>query len=459
MSSEIGIFEESGVREPLQQRRGLARLDMWNLYSYVYDFLPRYFRSYQKLLADVVSSVEANVPRGGRVLDSGCGTGNFSIGLGLRGYEVEGIDISRAMLERARLKKKKAGLENVEFKEWDIEKGLALYPDANFDCVVSVHALYTLREPEAAIREYLRVLKPSGHFIMAEPHSPIRIIPIAKEIYHEGGLADIVKLLLTQSGVGVCNLLIGKRLRDGSYHYWDEERLRNVLQGACFRIDGVVPAYAAGSDLLATAVKPRHCFQMNGYRFLSAESREDLEKVWRLRYQVYCIELGDVPKNQSGLERDKYDDYAVSFLAVDENDRAVGTIRLVHNNPKGFPMDSDFPLTDYMKTHGISRALEIGRFAINKSVSRDAHISTALGLFKCLYDYCCETGTYDVFAVTNPKTMEKYGMPGVNVIGEPFRYSKPLTAGLWVPVHANIRAAREGYENYLARGQGSVKVA
>ncbi len=314
MSSEIGIFEESGVREPLQQRRGLARLNMWNVYSYVYDFLPRYFRSYQKLLADVVSSVEANVPKGGRVLDSGCGTGNFSIGLGLCGYNVEGIDISRAMLERARLKKKKAGLENVEFKEWDIEKGLALYPDANFDCVVSVHALYTLREPEAAIREYLRVLKPSGHFIMAEPRSPIKVIPIAKEIYREGGLRDVVKLLLTQSGVGVCNLLIGKRLRNGSYHYWDEERLRNVLQDACFRIDGVVPAYAAGSDLLATAVKPRHCFKMGGYTFLSAESREDLEKVLRLRYQVYCAELGLLPKNQSGLERDMYDEYAINLL-------------------------------------------------------------------------------------------------------------------------------------------------
>ena len=459
MSSEIGIFEESGVKEPLQQRRGLARLNMWNVYSYVYDLLPRYFRPYQKLLADVVSAVETDTPKGGRVLDSGCGTGNFSIRLGLRGYEVVGIDISHAMLERARLKKKKAGLQNVEFKEWDIEKGLALYPDANFDCVVSVHALYTLRKPEAAIREYLRVLKPSGHFIMAEPRSPIRIIPIAKEIYREGGLRDVVRLFLTQSGVGVCNLLIGKRLRDGSYHYWDEERLRNVLRDACFRIDDVVSAYTAGSDLLTNAVKPRHCFQMSGYSFLSAESREDLEKVWRLRYQVYCVELGFEPTNKSGLEHDKYDEYAINFLAVDENNRAVGTIRLVHNNPIGFPMDSDFPLTAYMKTHGISRALEIGRFAINKSVRRDAHITIALGLFKCLYDYCCETKTYDIFAVTNPKTMEKYGMPGVNVIGEPFRYSKPLTGGLWVPVHANIRAAREGYENYLARGQSSAKVA
>jgi ubiquinone/menaquinone biosynthesis C-methylase UbiE/N-acyl-L-homoserine lactone synthetase len=452
MSSEIRISEGSGVREPLQQRHGFALLNMWNVYSYVYDLLPRYFRAYQKLLVDVVSAVEANTPRGGKILDSGCGTGNFSIGLGLKGYNVEGIDISCAMLERARLKKKKAGLDNVEFKEWDIERGLALYPDANFDCVVSVHALYTLREPEAAIREYLRVLKPSGHFIVAEPCSPIRIIPIAREIYREGGLRDVVKLLLTQSGVGVCNLLIGKRLRDGSYHYWDEERLRDVLRDACFSIGGVVPAYAADCDLLTTAVKPRHCLQMNGYTFLSADSPEDLEKVLRLRYQVYCAELGLLPKNQGGLERDMYDEYAINFLVEDENKGAVGTIRLVHNNPIGFPMDSDFPLTDYMKTHGISRALEVGRFVIHKDVGRDSRSTVAFGLFKCLYNYCCETGIYDLFAVTRASYLKKYRMPGVNVIGEPFKYSKPLTGGLWVPVHCNIR---EAYQNYLKRAPTS----
>ena len=107
--------------------------------------------------------------------------------------------------------------------------------------------------------------------------------------------------------------------------------------------------------------------------------------------------------------------------------------------------------------HGISRALEIGRFTISRSVSREAHITLAFGLFKCLYDYCCETRTYDVFAVTNPETMKKYGMAGVNIIGAPFRYSKPLTGGLWVPVHANIRAAQEGYKNYLAHGQITVE--
>jgi ubiquinone/menaquinone biosynthesis C-methylase UbiE/N-acyl-L-homoserine lactone synthetase len=459
MSSDCEALEKSGPAAPTQRRRALGALSIWNLYSRVYDLLPRYVRPYQRLLADVVSAVERNTPKGGKVLDAGCGTGNFSLGLGLRGYNVEGIDISHAMLQRARLKKKKAGLENVEFREWDIEKGLAIYPDATFDCVVSVHALYALREPEAAIREYSRVLKPLGHFIMAEPRSPIKIIPIIKEIYREGGLPDVVKLFMTQSGVAIFNLIIGRRLRNGSYRYWDEERLRNTLPHAGFRMNSVVPTYIAGLDLQTTAVKPRHCLEMNGYRFLSAESREDLDKVWRLRYQVYCVELGIEPENDSEIERDAYDDYAISFVAVDENERAVGAIRFVYNNPIGYPMDTDFSLTNYAKANGISKAIEIGRFVIHKDVSRDAHLTIALGLFKCLYEYCCETGTYDVFAVTKPKIMEKYQMAGVKTLGEPFRHSKPLYKGWWVAVHANIIAAREGYKEYLGTGRASTRVA
>ncbi len=455
MSNSAEIIEDAVPVELDKQRIEAIGLNMWHLYARVYDFLPRFFRPYQRLLADVISAVERSTPKGGNVLDAGCGTGNFSLGLGLRGYNVEAIDISPAMLHPARSKKRKAGLDNVEFREWDIEKGLALYPDATFDCVVSVHALYTLREPEAAIREYLRVLKASGHLVMAEPRSAIKIIPIAKEIYREGGLKDVVKLLVTQSGVGLCNLLIGKRLVDGNYHYWEEERLRSILSRASFRMDAVAPAYMAGSDLLATAVKPSQCFEMNGYRFLSAESREDLEKAWRLRYQVYCVELGFEPENESGLERDIYDDYSISFLAVDENDKAVGTMRFVHNNPKGFPMDSDFPLTDYIKTHRISEALEGGRFVIGKDVDRATHLNIAVGLFRCLYDYSCRTGIYDIFTVTHPKILERYSMPGVKAIGEPFRYSKPLTGGLWVPVHANIEEARQGYMNFSANAHSS----
>ncbi len=419
---------------------------VWELYARFYDSLPRYYGPYQRLLLDVARAVGDSTPGGGRILDAGCGTGSYSIELGQRGYIVDGVDSSQAMLHRARLKKNNARLQNVEFKEWDIEKGLTIYPDNTFDCVLSVHVLFALREPENAISEYFRVLRPSGRFILAEPQHPVRIIPILKEIYRDGGLSNIGKLLVTQFGVGVCNLLLAKSLKEHGHHRWNEEDLRSKLEGFCFRVGSMVPAYAANSDLLATAIKPKCYFETNGYRFLIAETREDLEKVWKLRYQVYCVEMGYEPENRSGLERDVYDDHAANFLALDEHNTPVATMRMVADNPSGFPMDSDFPLTEYVRANGISRAVEGGRFAISKDLAREARHLVAFGLFKILYDYCNDTGIDDIFTVTQPKIVQKYGMPGVRPIGEPFEYSKPLCGGLWVPVHCNISQA---YDNYL----------
>jgi len=344
-------------------------MGLWELYARVYDSLPKYYKPYQRLLADVVAVVENNTPKGGRILDAGCGTGNYSIELGRRGYDVVGMDLSPAMLERARLKQKEAGLGSVEFRECDIEEGLAFYHDGSFDCVVSIHALYVLEAPEIAIGEYFRVLKPGGRLVLAEPQYPIKIGPVAKEIYRDGGLWNMVKLAITQFGVGICNLLIGKRLRDGSYHYWNREELTSKIERPGFSMDTMVPAYAADSVLLANAVKPTCHFEMNGYRFLSAETSEALEKVCRLRYQVYCVEIGYEPENRSGLERDMYDDYAKHFLAIDEHDRTIATMRVVSDNSRGFPMDSDFPLTEYIRANGISKAVEGGRFVICKDIA------------------------------------------------------------------------------------------
>ena len=81
---------------------------------------------------------------------------------------------------------------------------------------------------------------------------------------------------------------------------FNEEQLRSKLEAAGFRINSIT---SVDSELIATALKPRYYFESSGYRFVSAETREDLEKVFRLRYQVYCVELGVEPKNASGLAK------------------------------------------------------------------------------------------------------------------------------------------------------------
>jgi ubiquinone/menaquinone biosynthesis C-methylase UbiE/N-acyl-L-homoserine lactone synthetase len=426
-------------------------MGVWEFYARVYDSLPKHYRPYQRLLDDVTRAVEACTGRGSKILDAGCGTGNFSIQLSSKGFDVEGIDSSHAMLERARSKKNALGLDNIQFRESDIEKGLPFYPDSTFDCVLSVHTLFAFREPEKAIAEYFRVLKPSGWIIMAEPKYPIRIGPIFREIYRDGGLPNMLKLLPIHISLGVCNLVIGRRLKKGIYHYWDEAGIRTKLEGARFRMGTIAPAYAANSDLLVTAVKPGYYCEMNRFRFLSAQTQEDLEKTWRLRYQVYCLEIGFEPKNQSELERDVYDQYAMHFLAVDDNNRAVGTMRLVRENPKGYPLDPHFPLTEYVRAHNIPKAVEGSRFVIHKDVPREDRGIISFGLFKCAYDWCSETGVTDVFTITQSKIAQKYSMTGLEQIGEPFEYTKPLSGGLWVPMRMNVRKA---YENYLKGGPG-----
>jgi len=58
------------------------------------------------------------VPKGSRFLDIGCGTGRHAIELAKRGFRVTGVDFSSGMLNVARAKARREGVE-VEFVEAD----------------------------------------------------------------------------------------------------------------------------------------------------------------------------------------------------------------------------------------------------------------------------------------------------------------------------------------------------
>ena len=47
-----------------------------------------------------------------------------------------------------------------------------------------------------------------------------------------------------------------------------------------------------------------------------------MEWVYRVRYQVYCIECGfENPQNYpNGMEWDKYDPYSIHFIALNDHD-------------------------------------------------------------------------------------------------------------------------------------------
>src|SRR5438874_10853336 len=98
-------------------------------------------------------------------LDAGCGTGFLSFELAGRGHRVTGVDFAPAMIAEARRKAADRALA-VRLEEADAEQ--LPFASASFDLVISRHLLWTLPHPEAAIDEWIRVLRPGARLVVVD---------------------------------------------------------------------------------------------------------------------------------------------------------------------------------------------------------------------------------------------------------------------------------------------------
>jgi SAM-dependent methyltransferase len=105
------------------------------------------------------------LPAGARVLDVGTGSGHVAFLLAAQGYDVTGIDLSGGMLDRAR--EHAAALPHApEFLVGDAVDP-AFEPES-FDAVVGRYVMWTLRDPAAAVANWLRLLRPGGVVAMVD---------------------------------------------------------------------------------------------------------------------------------------------------------------------------------------------------------------------------------------------------------------------------------------------------
>ena len=89
-----------------------------------------------------------------RVLDAGCGTGEFA--RAIAAPEVVGVDLAPAMVERARAR-------GVDARGGDIQE--LPFEDGEFDLVVCNWVLYHLPELDRGVAELARVLRRGGRFV------------------------------------------------------------------------------------------------------------------------------------------------------------------------------------------------------------------------------------------------------------------------------------------------------
>jgi ubiquinone/menaquinone biosynthesis C-methylase UbiE len=109
----------------------------------------------------------------GEALDVGSGTGFLSFELAARGHRVVGVDFAPAMIAEARRKAGASGV-SIRFEEADAER--LPFPPGTFDLAMSRHLLWTLPHPEAAIDEWIRVLRPGGRLVVVDSQFDARAL-------------------------------------------------------------------------------------------------------------------------------------------------------------------------------------------------------------------------------------------------------------------------------------------
>jgi phosphatidylethanolamine/phosphatidyl-N-methylethanolamine N-methyltransferase len=126
---------------------------------------PIYDQFYHKLLQpSQLKAVKAAMENGTRILEVGVGSG-LALGYYPRSAEVTGIDLSKPMLHKAIEKIEAQGLSNVT--------GVAVmdacrlgFRDGTFDAVAGMFMITLVPDAEAALDEFMRVLRPGGEIVL-----------------------------------------------------------------------------------------------------------------------------------------------------------------------------------------------------------------------------------------------------------------------------------------------------
>ncbi len=116
------------------------------------------FRQGRRAAIDVAEKI------GGRILEVGVGTG-----ISLPGYDkgnrITGVDISEPMLEKARQRVRALHLDHIEAIEVMDAENMA-FPDNSFDVVVAQYVITSVPNPERALDEFARVVRPGGEIVI-----------------------------------------------------------------------------------------------------------------------------------------------------------------------------------------------------------------------------------------------------------------------------------------------------
>ena len=124
------------------------------------------YEAYKRRVAELLEPVEGRV-----YVEVGCGTGADALGLASRfRVSVAGVDVSRTMVDEAR----RRGLRAAH-----VASAEALpFADSSFDGCWADRVFQHLSDPDAALAEMVRVTRPGGRIVVADPDYDTQVVDV-----------------------------------------------------------------------------------------------------------------------------------------------------------------------------------------------------------------------------------------------------------------------------------------
>lgn len=377
----------------------------WDLYALCYDGLNS-FNPYKKLLEKVMEA--ADLRPGQKILDAGCGTGNFEALMEKKtiNAEVTAADFSPMMLARGR---KKCFWLKAQWKKIDLNES-SPFSDKEFDRIISINSFYNLTNHRGTLKEFYRVLKIGGILVLTTPKTGSDAMLILKAHRHNHESEEkwrtksfwmwlwlVLRVFgLTGTAVKFITIAIFNKKLFKTMKGFEKDELESLLRQSGFKILTSGSAYA-DQNLIIKAQKEE---KSKSVIYKIAETIEEKNSSFQLRYVGYCLEHGWLNKNDYSdkKEKDEWDDTAHHFIALQDN-QIIGTVRLLPMKNDQFysqKVVSEFCFKDEVLKQG----LEVSRMYIKQS-ERAKATGTTFGLLRIAKDFSLENNFfYWYFAIT-----------------------------------------------------------
>lgn len=167
--TDYAWIADEAVRLGVEEWRGQICRPIFDPVQAQYVLAPGYVEEANLGLGCAIPPLLAPISVGNRVIDLGCASGIDSfISAYLVGNsgEVVGIDLTPALIERAKGIAQRKGIGNVHFQVADIAS--LPFEGQNFDIATSNGVWSLIPDKLKAMQEVLRVLKPGGTFLLAD---------------------------------------------------------------------------------------------------------------------------------------------------------------------------------------------------------------------------------------------------------------------------------------------------